>query len=100
MPRHAVASATPAAARPLQRGQNRVTAAPTPCASGAGQPLRLRTKGIGQFRRRDSLAAVTSRTRTREAKPISTCVLGDGQSPTMLRLVTSNQILGETLPPG
>lgn len=35
VPRHAAAAATPAAARPLQRGQNRVTAGPSPCASGA-----------------------------------------------------------------
>lgn len=34
MPRHSAAAATPAAARPLQRGQNRVTAGPSPCASG------------------------------------------------------------------
>lgn len=37
VPRHAAAAATPAAARPLQRGQNRVTAGPSPCASGAAR---------------------------------------------------------------
>lgn len=35
VPRHEAAAATTAAARPLQRGQIRVTAAPSPCASGA-----------------------------------------------------------------
>lgn len=39
MPRHSAAAATPAAARPLQRGQNRVTAAPSPCTSGAVQTI-------------------------------------------------------------
>lgn len=37
MPRHSAAAATPAAARPLQRGQNRVTAGPSPCASGTAR---------------------------------------------------------------
>lgn len=37
MPRHSAAAATPPAARPLQRGQNRVTAGPSPCASGTAR---------------------------------------------------------------
>lgn len=37
VPRHTAAAETQAAARPLQRGQNRVSAAPPPCVAGAAR---------------------------------------------------------------
>lgn len=52
VPRHTAAAEIQAATRPLQRGQNRVSAAPPPCVADAARATAPARKGLSPLRRR------------------------------------------------
>lgn len=94
VPRHTAAAETQAAARPLQRGQNRVTAAPPPCVADAARATAPARKGLNLLRRR-----ATHRTWS-TARTVGTSVRKDRRAPMIPCCISSNGVRGEWLPPG
>lgn len=94
VPRHTEAVETLAAARPLQRGQNRVTAAPPPRVADAARTTAPARTGLRLLRR-----CVTYR-RWSPAGTVGTCVRKDRQAPRIPCFITANGVRSECLPPG
>lgn len=97
VPRHTAAAETLAAARPLQRGQNRVTAAPPPRAADAARPTApAHTDPEPASSRRCRRASWRRRSRERTA---GTGGRKDGPAPRSPGFITSNGVPSGRLPP-